>query len=566
VKAGLSSDGKARVKASRGLAVLFLLLTGIGVARIVSTYHVFSGTWDEVAHVATGMEWLQNGTYTLEPMHPPLARVAVALGPFLSGIRWDPRLGMWQGGNAILAARNQYGHNLALARMGVLPFFMVGAFLAWRWTLARYGAIAAGAAALSFTTFPPILGHAALATTDMAAAAGFTAALLSFIYWLEKPTAARSAAFGAAAALGTLCKFSVPIFLLASGAGLWLWRRILERREGCTAAPLLLAGRGKIGIAALAAMAALWSGYRFSLGSAAESAQRPYGAIDRLVGTRGWAHEAAYALVEAKCIPARPLIKGLAQVREKEERGEKSFLLGQVRSRGWWYFFPVALAVKTPIAGLILAAMGAAAALRLSWAGKNWILGAPPVAAAATLSIAMLQNLSIGVRHVLPMYSLLAIMTGVGFQTLWRRAGGGRAMARTAAAALLAWQTIASARAHPDYLAYFNELAGRHPEKILITSDLDWGQDLLRLSSVLRERKIPFVSIAYSGAAELEHLQLPPFRALNPYERATGWVAVGMMRRFTGGIGLPDDGFQWLSAYEPVELVGKSILLYYIPD
>jgi hypothetical protein len=39
-----------------------------------------------------------------------------------------------------------------------------------------------------------------------------------------------------------------------------------------------------------------------------------------------------------------------------------------------------------------------------------------------------------------------------------------------------------------------------------------------------------------------------------------------MMRRYTGGIGLPNDGFQWLSAYRPVELVGKSILLYYIPE
>jgi hypothetical protein len=66
-------------------------------------------------------------------MHPPLARVAVALGPFLAGIRWNPQLGMWAGGNAILAARNQYLHNLALARAGVLPFFVICAFLTSFW-------------------------------------------------------------------------------------------------------------------------------------------------------------------------------------------------------------------------------------------------------------------------------------------------------------------------------------------------------------------------------------------------------------------------------------------------
>jgi hypothetical protein len=61
----------SETKASRGLKLALLgLLVVIGVIRIVSTYKVFSETWDEVAHVATGMEWLQNGTYTLEPMHP----------------------------------------------------------------------------------------------------------------------------------------------------------------------------------------------------------------------------------------------------------------------------------------------------------------------------------------------------------------------------------------------------------------------------------------------------------------------------------------------------------------
>jgi hypothetical protein len=49
---------------------------------------------------------------------------------------------------------------------------------------------------------------------------------------------------------------------------------------------------------------------------------------------------------------------------------------------------------------------------------------------------------------------------------------------------------------------YFNELAGRHPERILITSDLDWGQDLLRLSSTLKEKRVQFVSVAYSGEAD----------------------------------------------------------------
>src|SRR5580698_5519461 len=66
------------------LAVALVVLASI---RIVSTYLVFSHTFDEPAHIACGMEWLDKGVYTWEPQHPPLARVAAAIGPYLMGVR-----------------------------------------------------------------------------------------------------------------------------------------------------------------------------------------------------------------------------------------------------------------------------------------------------------------------------------------------------------------------------------------------------------------------------------------------------------------------------------------------
>src|ERR1017187_10357074 len=66
-------------------AVLVLIL--IASVRIVSTYTVFNHTSDEPNHIACGMEWLDKGTYTYEAQHPPLARVAAALGPYLLDIR-----------------------------------------------------------------------------------------------------------------------------------------------------------------------------------------------------------------------------------------------------------------------------------------------------------------------------------------------------------------------------------------------------------------------------------------------------------------------------------------------
>src|SRR3984957_17158358 len=69
---------------SRLLMVALILL---GTIRIVATYTVFSHTFDEPAHLACGMEWLDKGVYQWEPQHPPLERVAGALGPYLAGVR-----------------------------------------------------------------------------------------------------------------------------------------------------------------------------------------------------------------------------------------------------------------------------------------------------------------------------------------------------------------------------------------------------------------------------------------------------------------------------------------------
>src|SRR5271169_4024578 len=212
-------------------AVIFIILAVIGVVRIVSTYSVLSQTTDEPAHVATGMEWLQRGTYTLEPLHPPLARVAVALGPYLSGLRLGSEGQMWAEGNEILLARGQYLHNLALARSGVLPFFLLATFLVWYWSRSKYGNWPALVSTMLFTTSPVVLAHAGVATTDMAVTATFTLALLALVNLLERASYLRSAIFGIALGFAVLSKFSVLVFLPVSAVAVLACRWLLRRNS-----------------------------------------------------------------------------------------------------------------------------------------------------------------------------------------------------------------------------------------------------------------------------------------------------------------------------------------------
>ena len=65
----------------------FLLLTAIAVARIAATYHTVAQTSDETPNIACGMQYLDLGRYDYGAFHPPLARLAMAIGPYLYGAR-----------------------------------------------------------------------------------------------------------------------------------------------------------------------------------------------------------------------------------------------------------------------------------------------------------------------------------------------------------------------------------------------------------------------------------------------------------------------------------------------
>jgi hypothetical protein len=175
------------------------------------------------------------------------------------------------------------------------------------------------------------------------------------------------------------------------------------------------------------------------------------------------------------------------------------------------------------------------------------------------LLVCIVGRIDLGVRHILPIFPLLAIMGGHAATVLFRHSRP----AAAAAALLVGWVVADSWRAHPDYMAHFNEFAGSHPETILCESDLDWGQDLHRLQQRLEALGIQEFSIAYFGTALLHKAGLPHYELLSPTEPARGYVAVSLHHL---NIDYKKNGsFAWLKPYTPVERIGKSIDLFYIP-
>jgi hypothetical protein len=158
-------------------------------------------------------------------------------------------------------------------------------------------------------------------------------------------------------------------------------------------------------------------------------------------------------------------------------------------------------------------------------------------------------------------------------------------VARAAATLLGAWAIAIPALAAPDHMAWFNALAGRHPEDVLLDSDLDWGQDLLRLERELKERHVDRIALAYWGINDVCRHRLPPGRWLRPHEvLSSGWIAISETYRkgvagfyyrdgnycdplqFVGSAPPDPTAYSWLDAHRPVARVGTSILLYHLPE
>ncbi|HVL18147.1 MAG TPA: hypothetical protein VM387_09120, partial [Gemmatimonadales bacterium] len=385
----------------------------------------------------------------------------------------------------------------------------------------------------------------------------------SLLRWLERPGLPSTLVLGGTVGLALLAKMSAVIFLPAAFVVVLLaWR---------TAGNRLASHLGGALGAGLVALLVIWAGYRFSIGPINERATTPgvaaspaqAGSVARPGSLKGRVAE----VFRMPIFPAPEYVRGIREIRGGHRIGErKNYLLGEPIPDGRWSFFPVALGVKTPIPFLVLALVGTVALAVAARERRSALV--PPLAALAMLLTAMAANIDIGVRLVLPMYPLLAVCAGVGILTLWHRRPRGRLRLAgpVSAVALTGWLVAESVRAHPDYLPYFNQLAGRHPERVLLDSDLDWGQDLGRLADALRARGVPQVWIAYHGTVDLSRQGLPPYTELPPDQPVTGWVAASLFRLALGSQGGSIDAYAWLRPYQPVARVGHSILLYYIPQ
>jgi 4-amino-4-deoxy-L-arabinose transferase-like glycosyltransferase len=556
-----------RARLTLPIALAFVVLLALGLAA--STWHVFDQTWDEPEHLAAGLALLDRGHYVYDIQHPPLGRLALAVGPYLAGARSQgkaPPDGKPEG-LAILYGSGHYALYLTLARAGALPFLALLIVMSYVWgrtVLGRSGALCAAAFA---ATTPVVLGHGALATLDVPAAATCLLALYATLRWFETGRLLTALWLGLALGLALGTKLSaIPFCGLGAIvlAGLRYWQREGRADAGPPVTPAAwLVGGGVVALAVATVLTLAYGGRFIYL---TDETHKFNQALWWVFGAKGTLHDWAYALFAKVPVPEalQWYLGGIEAVTVHNDTGHLSYLLGEERLNGWWYFYFVALAAKTPLPLQVLGVPGLVLLVRDGLRERDARRLAPPAIFVALMAFASVySHINIGIRHIIVLYPLLAVGAAYTLVRARDELASAHRLRRGAMAVvlgtLLAMQATTLVRTWPDYLAYFNVVV-TDPEYVVVDSDLDWGQDLKRLIARLHELQVPSVALAYSGSADLTREGLPPYQLLKPDERASGWVAVSALARAEA-----PRHFDWLAPYPRRERVGKTIDLYFIP-
>ena len=557
-------------------SLITIVLLVLMVALMSTPIKEESATIDEGQLLVAGYGYWHNYGLSLEPTHPPLTKIISAAPLLFMDVklpivaqqlltgqihaavtrRWSCEMQVvdesfpvartnwyyWPdaetqmlGQEFLYGGANDADKLLSAARWTQVALTVLTGIVIFFW-LRRLAGGMAGALGVALWALNPIaLAYGHLAITDMGVALMFVLAVWCFANFLDQPSKGRAALCGLACGGALVMKLSAillaPILLVLLGA------RLMQTREW--------RGFGKhLGVMALATVGIILLVYTPYWTPATAL---PADAAAK-IGVPTW-----FQVLRPVLIPP-DFFKSLAILGKHEATGDWAFLCGQWRQTGWWYYFPVSIAVKTPLPLLLLTTVGLL--MWLSGLRRFSLQNAIPwLAALLYLLFAVVGDIDIGVRHLLPMYALLAVGTASQFSLHSRRV-------QLCAWLCAGWLLQVTWHASPYFIEYFNEIAGgpANGYQWLVDSNLDWGQDVKRLKHFLDEQAITNIDLAYFG----------PRRSIDYYGIAARRVTSGEARDLRSGTlvvsatDLMRPDWDWLRAsHEPVARIGYTMFVYH---
>ncbi len=442
-----------------------------------------SPTMDEQNHIARGIAFLRTGDPRLSVEHPPLVNsISASLLLTLPDLRlptdhpsWERPEGWYEFADLFLW---MYNHDVTrivfLARLPIIFLLLGLGVLAYHAARRFWGRRAALLALILILFDPNLLAHGRYSTTDLGGT--FFLFLAAFLLWRMWQRGRWEggplllAALGLGMAFGS--KLSALGFVPIMGvmALLPLYDDDKWRGAGRRLLQFLAAGLFSIPV--------LWLIFGFEW-------RRLYFRDDALIFLNKYA------------APMPTFWAGVEQVARFSQVGRgAAFLLGDFSDTGFPLYFPTLFLSKTPLVLLLMLGVTAVTLLiHTQTRAKAAFLLIP---ALLFFGISTQSALNIGYRHLLPMLPFLwVLVSGIVRDRCVRQhcwMGGGTAV----------FLILTTLSIHPHYLSTFNFAAGgaANGHTIAVDSNVDWGQDLLRLQKWMEENDVPTVKLAWFGSAD----------------------------------------------------------------
>ena len=550
-------------------AVIAIAVMLVGQAVVMTLTAVrLSTTHDEYWHIPVGLLNWKTGRFDFEPLNPPLLRMW-ATWPLLftsaESPRTEPTSDLTRIGDEFLAANHSnIDRFVVIARLPIILLTVATGALLARWTWEWHGPWAACLVTWLWSRDPTVLAHGSLVTTDAGGAAFWIATLFAAWRFAQRPTTRNAALAGVLLGLAQAAKFT-NVLLVPLVVGLWC----LERWRNESVESLAL--RTKLqrwGVLLLSAWLCLNVAYLF----------RGTGTLIRdfrFVSRSALEWQQSLGALAALPVPLpRAYVTGFDWQISVMNSNHPVFLDGDLETSGFPSYFLMALLYKWPHSIHMLLVWVAIQSVwsrsAAKWRRRMWCV----VPAVLMLVVASSSGMQLGIRYVLPAIPLLLLFVSeIAAKWSWPQT---RLRPLAVGVLLLIFDPRHS---HPEYLAYFNELAGgvEGGRYHLLDSNLDWGQDLHDLQRFVAEHpEVEPLSLAYFGTLPPESLGLryknPPTRQPRP-----GWHAVSVnfvmgrphwTRDGHGGTRAvyPTDDFSYFRFFEPKHRVGASIDVYHLTE
>jgi hypothetical protein len=573
----LSSDVPAlsRTAAPRALRTVAALaiFAIVFIAESVASYTQKSATWDEPIHVADGWFSLFKSDYRFDPEHPAflrmLAAVPLASLPVTGDVTVldDTDADTWainriyDDTHRFMYEQNDADRLLYRARFVIVLLGVLLGVLVFWWVDEWLGFAPAVAALAMIALEPNLVAHFSLVTTD----APLTCFAFGAVYFLwrtiRRQTASNVARLCLFCALSSVTKFSAALLYPAVFA-LLAMAVLLKRLSMANAAKLA-------GLVIVTSWVAIWAVYRFQYLPSANETWVYHFQDNPNITARVPGLAQIVAWIDHQRLLPNVFSQGFLLGQAKAQaRG--AFLAGQVTETGWWYFFPVAILIKTPLPLLALMAAGAVTLVRSRQIENAAFLCVP---IAAFLLPPMLSSINIGLRHVLVIYPFFVMLAALAVH--WILTLPRRTTAAALSALALVW-AIEYARVYPDLLAFFNTAIGGpdHGAEYLVDSNLDWGQDLKGLKAWMDANHVSDINLAYFGNADPAYYGIratmlngsPAFghpESISQVPHLPGYVAVS--KTIMSGVNFDAahrDYYKPLQQLPRVASIGRSIDVY----